>query len=151
MGDLIGKDLKMSQKNQKVPTQRVKTLLARHHSIELELKRELNRPSHNHSLIVELKRRKLKVKDQLAELGALSVPQKDDNKSVLSADVSNKKERLIGLQNHRSRFAPTVAPSSVELKKLDEDIRLLDTDIAVLELRIMSLDTQVEDIESVAA
>lgn len=45
-------------------------LKSRHAELEQELKNEVTRPHPDQSLIVGLKKRKLRIKDELAQLGA---------------------------------------------------------------------------------
>ncbi|HTZ79241.1 MAG TPA: DUF465 domain-containing protein [Stellaceae bacterium] len=47
---------------------RIQTLRARHHSLETALEEEIHRPLPNEEMIHDIKRQKLKIKDEIAEL-----------------------------------------------------------------------------------
>ncbi len=47
---------------------RIETLRARHAHLESELGREISRPSPNHETIIDLKRQKLRIKDEIVQL-----------------------------------------------------------------------------------
>jgi hypothetical protein len=47
---------------------RIESLRARHHSLELALQEEIHRPMPNEDVIHDIKRQKLKIKDEIQQL-----------------------------------------------------------------------------------